>query len=52
MRKKGTLHAEFKDEKTWILFNQTAAKAKGFQLASKFTGDSRKPKGQGLEVYK
>lgn len=50
MFKKGTLHLEFKDEKVWIKFNQTAAKAKGFQLASKFTGDFRAKK-QGVEVY-
>lgn len=48
--KKGTMHAEFKDEQTWIKFNQTASKAKGFQLASKFTGDFRAKK-QGVEVY-
>ena len=30
--KKGTLHAEFKDEQTWVKFNQTAAKAKGFPV--------------------
>lgn len=30
--KKGTLHARFKDEKTWALFNQKVAEAKGFEL--------------------
>lgn len=48
--KKGTIHMEFLDEKVWILFNQTAAKAKGFQLASKFKGDFRAKK-EGVEVY-
>lgn len=48
--KKGTLHAEFKDEKVWELFCREAAKTKGFQLASKFTSDFRK-KETGVEVF-
>ncbi len=34
-----------------IFSNLVAAKAKGFQLASKFTGDFR-TKGNGVEIYK
>lgn len=30
--KKGTLHAKFKDEKVWELFNRKVAEAKGFEL--------------------
>lgn len=48
--KKRTIHCEFKDEKVWELFNREAAKAKGFQLASKFTGNYR-AKTSGVEVY-
>ena len=48
--KKGTMHVIFKDEKVWGLFNRESAKAKGFQLASKFTSDFRK-KSTGVEVY-
>jgi hypothetical protein len=48
--KKGTMHVEFKDKKVWELFNREAAKAKGFQLASKFTSDFKK-KTNGVEVY-
>ena len=32
---KGTMHFEFLDEKVWELFNQTAAKAKGWNLGQK-----------------
>ena len=32
---KGTMHFEFKDEKIWQLFNQTAAKGKGWQIGNK-----------------
>ena len=32
---KGTMHFEFKDEKVWQLFNQTAAKGKGWQIGNK-----------------
>lgn len=38
---KGSIHCEFKDENVWKEFNHIAAKAKGFQLASKFTSDFR-----------
>lgn len=33
--KKGTGHFEFKDEKVWALFNQTVAKARGWQVGTK-----------------
>lgn len=49
--KKGTMHFEFLDPKVWEAFNRTAAKAKGFQLASKFTSDFRKKK-TGVEKFK
>ncbi len=39
--KKGTVHGRFRDKKVWKRFNQSAAKSKGFQLASKFTSDYR-----------
>jgi len=48
--KKGTLHARFKDEKVWELFNKVACEAKGFQLASKYTSDY-KTKGTEVEIY-
>lgn len=40
--KRGTLHAKFKDENVWNMFNKEAAKAKGFQLASDFTSNFRR----------
>ena len=45
------MHFEFLDPKVWEAFNRTAAKAKGFQLASKFTSDFRKKK-TGVEKFK
>lgn len=39
--KKMSIHVKFKDDQVWELFNKTAAKEKGFQLAEKFTGDFR-----------
>jgi hypothetical protein len=48
--KKRSMHVEFINENEWVKFNQIAASAKGFQLASKFTGDFRK-KQTGVEVY-
>jgi predicted RNA methylase len=48
--KKGTFHAEFLDDKVWELFNRTAAKAKGFELASTFRSNYRQ-KGTGVEIY-
>jgi len=48
--KKGTIHVIFKDDKVHELFNREAAKAKGFNLASKFTSDFRQ-KTSGVEVY-
>jgi hypothetical protein len=45
-----SMHVEFINENEWVKFNQIAASAKGFQLASKFTGDFRK-KQTGVEVY-
>jgi len=48
--KKGTVHVKFKDEDIWNRFNQIACKAKGFQLASKFTSDFRKRKA-GVDLF-
>jgi predicted RNA methylase len=48
--KKGSIHCEFLSEDVWNKFNQIACKAKGFQLASKFTSDFRK-KETGVEIY-
>lgn len=33
--KKGTLHAKFKDDKVWEMFNREVSKIKGFQLPDK-----------------
>ncbi|MFP4461942.1 MAG: DUF4942 domain-containing protein, partial [Thermotogota bacterium] len=47
--KKGTLHARFKDEKVWEMFNRACAKAKGWRLPTK-TGSDFKRKGTEVEV--
>lgn len=48
--KKGTMHAEFIDEKVWKQFNMVACKAKGWQLPESTT-HSYKRKETGVEVF-
>lgn len=48
--KKGTLHAKFKDEKVWEMFNRACAKAKGWALPTNTGSDVRRKK-TGVEVY-
>ena len=48
--KKGTLHAKFKDEKVWEMFNRACAKAKGWALPTN-TGSDVRRKETGVEVY-
>ena len=48
--KKGTLHAKFKDEKVWEMFNRACAKAKGWALPTN-TGSDIRRKNTGVEVY-
>lgn len=45
--KKGTLHAKFKDEKVWEMFNRACAKAKGWRLPTNTGSDVRR---KGKEV--
>lgn len=45
--KKGTLHAKFKDEKVWEMFNIACAKAKGWRLPTNTGSDVRR---KGKEV--
>lgn len=45
--KKGTLHAKFKDEKVWEMFNIACAKAKGWALPTNTGSDVRR---KGKEV--
>ena len=40
--KKGTLHAKFKDEKVWEMFNASVAKAKGWGLPTNTGSDLRR----------
>jgi hypothetical protein len=47
--KKGTLHAKFKDEKVWEMFNRACAEAKGWRLPTK-TGSDVRRKGTEVEV--
>jgi hypothetical protein len=47
--KKGTLHAKFKDENVWEMFNRACAKAKGWRLPTN-TGSDVRRKGTEVEV--
>lgn len=49
--KKGTLHARFKDEKVWEMFNVACSKAKGWALPTN-TGSDVRRKTNGVEIYK
>lgn len=49
--KKGTLHAKFKDEKVWEMFNRACAKAKGWRLPTNTGSDARR-NSTGVEVFK
>lgn len=48
--KKGTLHAKFKDEKVWEMFNIACSKAKGWRLPTN-TGSDVRRKETGVEVF-
>lgn len=48
--KKGTLHAKFKDEKVWEMFNRACAKAKGWRLPTN-TGSDVRRKSNDVEIY-
>ena len=48
--KKGTLHAKFKDEKVWEMFNRACAKAKGWRLPTN-TGSDVRRKETGVEIF-
>ena len=50
--KKGTMHFEFEDEKTWELFNRRVSEIKGWRLpgTSNSTKKARKRGGK-LEIY-
>ena len=48
--KKGTLHAKFKDEKVWEMFNKAAVKTKGWRLPTK-TGSDMNNKSNSVDLF-